>query len=121
MTSAQEHIRQARDLVRTAADHWDAANLSSIGNSVSVLESCVASLTAASKILNGSREMAGNEMRASLLGLRTDADRLQRLVDASAAFLRRLPGAQSADVELYQPGGSTRTIATGPDAWGLQG
>ena len=121
MTSAQDQIRRAWDLVRSAADHWDAANLSTIGNSVSVLESSVGSLAAASEILNGSREMAGNEMRASLLGLRMDADRLQRLVDASAAFLHRLPGAQSADVELYQPGGSTRLIVTGADAVGLQG
>ena len=121
MTSARERIRRARDLVKTASDHWDAANLSAIGNSVSVLESSVGSLTAASRILNGSQEMAGNEMQASLLELKTDADRLQRLVDASAAFLRRLPGAQSADVELYQPGGSTRLIVTEPDTWGLQG
>ena len=106
MTSAQEQIRRARDLVRTAADQWDAASLSAIGNSVSVLESSVGSLTAASKALNGSQEIAGNEMRASLLELKTDADRLQRLVDASAAFLRGLPGAQSSDVELYRPGGS---------------
>jgi hypothetical protein len=121
VTSAQEQIRRARDLVRTAADHWDAASLSAIGNSVSALESSVGSLTAATRILDGSQQMAGNEMRASLLGLKTDADRLQRLVDASAAFLRGLPGAQSSDVELYQPGGSTRLIATEPDTWGLQG
>jgi len=121
MTSAQEQISRARDLIRSAADHWDAADLSIIGNSVSVLESSVASLTAASSLLNSSPEMAGNEMRASLLRLKTDADRLQRLVDASAAFLRGAPGAQSADVELYQPGGSTRLIVTAPDAWGLQG
>jgi hypothetical protein len=121
MTSAKEQIRRARDLVRTAADQWDAANLSTIANSVSVLESSADSLTAASRILNGPPEIAGNEMRASLLGLKTDSDRLQRLVDASAAFLRHLPGAQSEDVELYQPGGSTRLIVTGPDTWGLQG
>ena len=121
MTSAREQIRRARDLVRTAADQWDAANLSAIANSVSVLESSVASLAAASEILNSSQEMPGNEMRASLLGLKTEADRLQRLVDASAAFLRHLPGGQSADVELYQPGGSTRLIVAEPDAWGLQG
>ena len=121
MTSAQEQIRRARDLVKSAADHWDAANLSAIGNSVSVLESSVGSLNSASEIMNGSPEMAGNEMRASLLGLKADADRLQRLVDASAAFLRSLPGAQSVDVELYRPGGSTHLIVTGPDALGLQG
>jgi hypothetical protein len=121
MTSAQEQIRRARDLVRSAADQWDPANLSTIGNSVSVLESSVGSLTAASTILHGSPEMAENEMRVSLLGLKADADRLQRLVDASAAFLRGLPGAQSADAGLYQPGGSTRLIATGLDALELQG
>jgi hypothetical protein len=121
MTAAQEQIGRARDLVRTAADHWDAASLHSIGNSVSVLESSAGSLTAASEILSGSPETAGNEMRASLLELKTDAKRLQRLVDASAAFLRHLPGAQSAEVELYQPGGSTRLIVTGMDTAGLQG
>ena len=119
--SAQEQIRRARDLVRTAADQWDAASLSTIGNSVSALESSVGSLTAAAGIMNGSHEMAGNEMRASLLGLKTDADRLQRLVDASAAFLRGLPGAQSAEVQVYEPGGSARLIVAGPEALGLQG
>jgi hypothetical protein len=121
MTSAQEQILEARNLVKSAAEHWDAANLTTIGNSVSVLESSVASLATASKILNGPQEMDGNEMRASLRGLKTDVDRLQRLVDASAAFLRHLPGAQSEDLELYQPGGSTHMIATGWDSWGLQG
>lgn len=121
MTSAQEQICRAQDLIRTAADHWDATDLSAIGESASVLESSVGSLAAASRILNASQEITGSEMRASLLGLKADADRLQRLVDASAAFLRYLPGAQSADVELYQPGGSTRLIPAGPDAWGLQG
>ena len=121
MTSAQEQIRRAQDLVRTAADRWDAVSLPAIGNSVSVLESSVESLTAASGILSAREEMARDEMRASLLGLKTDADRLQRLVDASAAFLRRLPGVQSSDVELYEPGSSLRPIITGPDTWGLEG
>jgi len=119
--TAQEQIRGARDLVRTAADHWNGASLSAIASSLSVLESSVASLAEASSILDRSTGMAGNEMRTALLALKADATRLQRLVDASAAFLRGLPGAQSADVELYQPGGSTRILVTGPGAWGLQG
>jgi hypothetical protein len=121
MSSAQEQIRRARDLVRTAADQWDASNLSSIANSVSVLESTLESLTAASKMPNAAEQMAGTEMRASLSGLKADARRLQHLVDASAAFLRYLPGSQSEGVELYQPGGSTRLVVTGPEAWELQG
>jgi hypothetical protein len=121
MTSGKEQICRARDLVRTAADHWDASSLSTVGNSVSVLESSVANLAAASEILSDSRELAGHEIRASLLVLKMDVDRLQRLVDASAAFLRHLPGAQSADVELYQSGGSTSLIAMGDDVQGLQG
>jgi hypothetical protein len=121
MTSVQDQIHRARDLVRSAADQWDAANLSTIANSVSILESSAGSLTAAFKILHGAQQVTVNEMRASLLGLKTDADRLQRLVDASSAFLRHLPGAESADVELYQPGGSKRAIPTGTDASGLQG
>jgi hypothetical protein len=69
MTSAQEQILRARDLVRGAADHWDAADLAGIGNSVSILDACVANLTDASWLLNASQDLDEAELRASLLGL----------------------------------------------------
>jgi len=122
MTSVNEQVRQAERLVRTAADRWDAADLSNIGSCISVLESSVGSLTAASKMLKeGSPEDTRNLLRTMLAGVRKDANRLQRLVDASAAFLRGVPGTPHAEIAFYRPGGSTQSIDAESGAPGLQG
>jgi hypothetical protein len=121
VTSADEHIRLAGQRVRAAADQWNAVDLSAVVNCVAVLESSVASLAAASEILRSSPEGRVGTLRAGLFELNWDVKRLQRLVSGSGAFLRGLPGAECADVEMYQPGGFALPIASGKETWGLQG
>jgi hypothetical protein len=118
--TAHEHVRQAAQLVKAAADQWKATDLAAVENCLSVLELSAAALTAGLEILRRSPESAGGALRAELSGLKEDACRLQRLADAAAAFLRSLPGAPCADAELYQPGGRTSPMVSAPE-WGMQG
>jgi len=122
MTSALEQIREAERLLGAAAEQWNAVDLRAIGNCLSALEYSATSLRAAHRmILQGSPEQAGGPMRTAVIAIRIDAGRLQRLVDASAAFLRGVPGAECADAELYRPGGSTHPIEPVSQSWGMQG
>jgi hypothetical protein len=116
-----EHIGEARQSLAAASEQWNAVDLSAIEGCISVLESSAASLTAAFEILQGAPQRPCGSLRAALIGIKEDATRLQRLVDAAAAFLREVPGAGWADVELYQPGGTTRAIRFGSEPWGMQG
>lgn len=115
------HIREAEQCVKAAADAWDATNLSAIANCVSALERSAASLRAAFQVLRSSPETADGGLRTAIMGLQKDTARLQRLVDAAAAFVRGLPGPDCEEAELYQPGGSTRPTGSAFETWGMQG
>lgn len=119
--AAQEEIARAGQLIASAANQWDAADISHIKNCVSALESSIAALTAASGTLKELPQNQGHIVRAMLTGISKDANRLQRLVDSSSAFLRNLPGTEYAGAGLYEPGGSTQLIGSTPDSWRLLG
>ena len=121
-TAATEHISAAGKYVRTATDSWDATDLGGIGNCVSALEHSAAELTLAGKILNELPLGAGRQLTAALIALKRDTGRLERLVDASSAFLRSAPGAGGDESpEFYRPGGLTLTIPPAFEFRGMQG
>lgn len=128
-------IMLAQQRVREAADRWNAVDLSAICHCCSALERTVADLRDATEMLKRSpAEVTAAELtpaqqastasrelfRSSLLDLKNAAVRLERLVDASAAFLRSAPGLAGEESGFYQAGGAICRMAPAPEARGMQ-
>jgi hypothetical protein len=92
--------------VREVADQWNAVDLSAVGNCISVLEYSAADLSDATEILKISSTATANVIRSKVHELKKALSRLERLVDASSAFLRGAPGSGGDDPQVYQAGGS---------------
>ncbi len=121
MSPVGEQVQQAQQLARTATDQWDATDLTKVWNCVLTLETSVNSLTTASGVFHGSPDTeVARQAQAALLQLQNDAVRLQRLVDAAAAFLRNLPGEAGPAGSSYHPGGSEEPRGSGPGRWVLE-
>jgi hypothetical protein len=103
---ALDRIVLAERRVREAADQWNAVDLSSIGDCVSALERSAADLSDSTELLKTSSTSTGSVIRSKVHDLKKAVFRLERLVDASAAFLRGAPGSGGVDSSLYQAGGS---------------
>jgi hypothetical protein len=118
---ALDRIVRAERRVKDVADQWSAVDLSRIGSCVSALEAAATDLCAAKGILKGLPASNGSLLRTSVLDLQRAAGRLERLVDASAAFLRSAPGLACDRPVLYQAGGSIHQVAPPSEAPGLKG
>jgi hypothetical protein len=117
---ALDRIVQAEQRVRDVADRWSAVDLSRIGSCVSALEAAATDLCAAKGILKGLPASPGSLLRTSVLDLKKAAVRLERLIDASAAFLRSAPGLACDQPVLYQAGGVIRQMAPPSETPGMQ-
>ena len=117
---AQAKIDRSRKRVHDAADCWNAVDLSAISLCLSAMEQSVADLSDAVTILKESPEAAASLVRPDVESLRMAALRLERLVDASAAFLRLTPGTTRDNDGFYQSGGSLCHTASLPEARGTQ-
>jgi hypothetical protein len=103
--SALDRVVQAAERVEKAAGEWNAVDLIEIGECVSALEASAGDLSAAFTVLQGYHSSPAG-LRANLLNLKKSAGRLERLVDASAAFLRSAPGLACDRPVLYQADGA---------------
>lgn len=92
--------------VTEAADQWNAVDLSVISRCVGTLECSAADLNDATEILKISPTATGSAIRSKVHDLKKAVFRLERLVDASAAFLRGAPGPGADATGLYQADGS---------------
>jgi len=110
-SSALDRVVQAAERVEEAAGEWNAVDLTVISKCVSALEASAADLSAALTVIQGSdpeRHQANpSGLRANLLNLKKSVGRLERLVDASAAFLRSAPGLACDQPVLYHACQST--------------
>jgi hypothetical protein len=114
MTSEQDALGRivlAERRVREAADEWNAVDLSAIGQCISALECSVADLSDATEILKVSSTATGSVIRSKVRQLKKEVSRLERLVDASSAFLRGAPGSGADASTVYQAGGSVSEFA----------
>lgn len=118
---ALDRIVQADQRLKQIAGRWNAVDLSAIGNCVSALEASSTDLCAAAEILKSSPARPGSPLRANVLDLKQSVARLERLVDASAAFLRSAPGLACDQPVLYQAGGVVRQPASFSETPGMQG
>jgi hypothetical protein len=121
-TSGQDALGRivlAERRVREAADQWNAVDLSALGHCISVLESSAADLSDATEILKISSTATGSVIRSKVRELKKAVSRLERLVDASSAFLRGAPGPGGDDTR-YQAGGSVFEAALSSPSRGTQ-
>jgi hypothetical protein len=129
--TADTKVARSERQVREVADSWNAVDLSAVAQCLSILNDSVADLSDAHRIL---KEVAatsadsvrvdstrGDSLRSDIAGLKASALRLERLVDASAAFLRLAPGLASEDVGLYRSGGAICSLVSPGEPRGIQG
>jgi hypothetical protein len=117
---ALARIVTAGQRLREAADRWNAVDLSAIGSCCSALESTADDLRDAAGILKGSPVTSGDLVRSGILDLKKSVFRIERLVGASAAFLRSVPGPAREDSGFYGAGGSIYRTAPAAEARGMQ-
>lgn len=111
-------ITQAERRVRMTADEWNAVDLAAIFRDVAALECSAEDLRDAAEILKNTPKPDGTPIRSRILELKKSVVRLERLVGASAAFLRSAPGTAREDSGFYQAGGSI--CPPSPEARGMQ-
>jgi len=116
-----EHSSQAAHRVSDAAERWDATDLSAVVDCAATLESSAADLTLVLEILRKCPAESGSLLRSHIICLKKSAARLERLVDASSAFLRSAPGVVCENPGFYRAGGSMRPIELLADGQGVQG
>jgi hypothetical protein len=116
--AARDRVVQAAERVEKAAGEWNAVDFTLIGECVSALEVSAADLSAAFTVLQECRTSPSG-LRANLLNLKRSTGRLERLVDASAAFLRSAPGLACDQPVLYQADGAICQAAL--EMGGVQG
>ena len=115
-----EKITRSEKRVKEAADRWNAVDLAAIAQCFSALEYSASDLSEAVTALKESGVTSRSLVRSNIASLRKAALRLERLVDASAAFVRLAPGLARGDAGLYQPGGSICYSFQPPEARGTQ-
>ena len=109
---ALDRVAEALKRVDNAADDWNAVDLTVIAECVSALQASAADLSAALAILQrpgktGHGATPAGQVRANVINLQKSVGRLERLVDASAAFLRGAPGLACDQPVLYHACRST--------------
>jgi hypothetical protein len=119
--TAQEKIARSEKRVKDAADRWNAVDLSAISQCLSALEYSATDLSEAVTALKESAVTSRSLVRSNITSLRIAALRLERLVDASAAFLRLAPGLDCDGAGLYQSGGSICCSVLPAGMQGIQG
>jgi hypothetical protein len=119
--AALTRVAQAEQHIRKAADAWSAVDMRVIEACIQALETSASDLGAAFDMLQISPAGSGSAFRSNISSLKQGAARLERLVDASAAFLRSIPGLPVEDPGMYRPGGSVHYNAPALDTLGIQG
>jgi hypothetical protein len=109
-------VRRAQENVTRAAVEWTPVDAARITECVSALDSAASDLHTVMESFRPEAASANNpeyrQMRADLLALKQSLVGLNRIMDASAAFIRNLPGQHSG--ETYAAGGQLCTVAVSP-------
>jgi hypothetical protein len=114
-------VRRAQQNAVRAAGEWKPTDAGRIAECVSALDSVASDLRTAKDTFQPdapSQPRADNPdysaMRADLLSLKQSLARLNRLIEASAAFVRNLPGQNARAGESYGAGGHLCSVAAPP-------
>jgi hypothetical protein len=115
-----ESIGECLKELRLAADLWNAADVSRARQCRETLESVAVKMADAESLLRNAPGTASAELRPQVLELKAEALRIQRLVDASAAFLRAAFPAAGGGSPVYGSGGHIRVEPAPAASQGVQ-
>jgi hypothetical protein len=114
MATAQQvlsGLQTIRAAVNTVALEWEPGSIARLEASRAILENSLPPLVAALEAAKGMDSIEGAEILTAAASLRKEAAAVAWLVDAAAAFLRSVPGAETPDTGYTAAGESRSQIA----------
>lgn len=118
---ALESLGEALKELRQAAVLWNAVDLSRAQQCRETLESVARKMTDAESLLRSEPGAGSAQIKPRLVELKTEALRMERLVDASAAFFRAAFPAAGGGSPVYGSGGHIRLEPPAAGPQGVQG
>jgi hypothetical protein len=118
---ASRLLSNAKGRVSKAAAQWNAVSLPLIEECTRSLEHSASDLTEVVRLIKDARIEAPGDIRSAVSDLKKAASRLERLVDASAAFWRLAPGSNANEPLVYESNGAFRPNTGAPESQGMQG
>jgi|SRR5580692_8888323 hypothetical protein len=116
-----ESIGECLQELRVATDLWNAVDLSRVQKCQEMLESVARKMADAENLLRNAPGSGSAKLRPHVLELKTEALRIERLVDASAAFFRAAFPAAGGGSPVYGSGGHLRVEPAPAASQGVQG
>jgi hypothetical protein len=116
-----ESIGECLQELRVATDLWNAVDLSRVQKCQEMLESVARKMADAENLLRNAPGSGSAKLRPRVLELKTEALRIERLVDASAAFFRAAFPAAGGGSPVYGSGGHLRVEPAPAASQGVQG
>jgi hypothetical protein len=107
-------VRRAQQNVARAAGEWTPVDGSRVAECVSALDLAASDLRTVLDSIHPDPSEDYSEMRTDLLALKRSLAGLGRLMDASAAFIRNLPGQQIGAGGSYAAGGRLSAFTAPP-------
>jgi hypothetical protein len=107
--------------LQSAADLWNAVDLSRAEQCREMLESVARKMADAERLLRHAPDNGSAELRPHVLELKAEALRIERLVDASAAFLRAAFPTAGGGSPVYGSGGHIRVDQASAASQGVEG
>ena len=118
---ALDSIVQSLKELRLAGTLWNAVDLIRIGQCREMLEVVARKMAEAENLLRSEQGSGSAELRPQVLELKTEARRIERLVDASSAFFRSAFPTAGGGSPVYGSGGLIRVEPAQAAFQGVQG
>jgi hypothetical protein len=116
-----ESIGECLQELRLATDLWNAVDLSRVQKCQETLEFVGLKMADAESLLRNAPGSGSAKLRSRVLELKAETLRLERLVDASAAFFRAAFPTAGGGSPVYGSGGHIRVEQASAASQGVQG
>jgi hypothetical protein len=116
-----ESVGECLRELRLATELWNAADLPRVRECQETLESVARKMADAESLLRNAPGRGSAKLRPQVLELKTEALRIERLVDASAAFFRAAFPTAGGGSPVYGSGGHIRVEPAPAGSQGVQG
>jgi len=116
-----ESVGECLRELRLATELWNAADLPRVRECQETLESVARKMADAENLLRNAPGRDAAKLRPRILELKTEVLRIERLVDASAAFFRAAFPTAGGGSPVYRSGGHIRVEPAPAGSQGVQG
>jgi hypothetical protein len=118
---ASEKAGEALEYARQAAGMWNASDRDCVDRTRQTLESAARKAVELESLLRGEQSEIPPNLRPRVLALKAEVRRIERLVDASAAFFRTAFPVIGTESPVYNSGGALTVESRLSGSPGLQG